>query len=336
MLRSLLVLSCLCGALAAQREPATPASPTAIPAGLPRTLPAPADNPLTEAAFALGRRLFFDPILSADRGVSCGSCHRPERAFGSVEPLPPGVHGRRALRHAPVLVNRGFGARQRWDGATATLEEQVLLPIEDPNEMGLPIDDAVARVAGDAGYSTAFVATFGSGVDRGTLSRALSSFVRGLLLGDSPVDRFVLGEREALTPAERAGLWIWESKGGCWRCHPRPHYTDEGFHATGVGARDGRPEDGRFVVTGDEADRGKFKTPTLRGVASSAPYMHDGSLATLEDVVAFYRKGGEPHSHRSPLLAPLELGEADAANLIAFLQALSRGATTEDVDDSRK
>ena len=147
--------------------------------------------------------------------------------------------------------------------------------------------------------------------------------MRRLVLGGSPVDRFRAGDFDALNDAERAGLWFYESRGGCWRCHSGANFSDEDFHDTGVGARDGEPEPGRFVVTGQAEDRGRFKTPTLRGVARTAPYMHDGSLATLPEVVEFYRQGGRPNANLDPLLAPIEMSAADADNLLAFLRALS-------------
>jgi len=148
--------------------------------------------------------------------------------------------------------------------------------------------------------------------------------VRRLRRADSPVDRFRTGDFAALSDEERAGLWFYESRGGCWRCHSGPNFSDERFHDTGVGALDGEPEAGRAAVSGLAEDRGRFKTPSLRGVALTAPYMHDGSLAALEDVVEFYRLGGRPNANLDPLLAPLEMGADDARHLVAFLRALSR------------
>ncbi len=293
-----------------------------VPLGLPADL-APPDDASPEVV-ALGRRLFFDPILSLDRTVACASCHRPESGLADAEPTSRGVGGRRTLRNTPTVLNRALGTRFFWDGRAASLEEQALAPIEDEREMALPLDEALARLAADADYAAAFEGAFGGPPTRERLARALASFVRRLWIGDSPVDRFRAGEHDALTPAERAGLWLFESRGGCWRCHSGPNFSDEDFHATGVGARDGVPEDGRFAVTGDPRDRGRFKTPTLRGVALTAPYMHDGSLATLEEVVEFYRRGGNPSENLDPALRPLELSDRDAANLVAFLRALSR------------
>jgi cytochrome c peroxidase len=203
----------------------------------------------------------------------------------------------------------------------------VLLPIADPDEMGLPVASAVERLAADASYAGAFADAYGGAPSADALAKALASFVRGLLLADSPADRFVFGETTVLSREERAGMWVYESKGACWRCHPRPLFTDEELHNTGVGARGGEPEPGRAEVTGDTADAGKFKTPTLRGLRFTAPYMHDGSLATLEDVVAFYRRGGNANRNLSPLIAPLDLTDEDAGNLVAFLRALSRAAS---------
>ena len=306
---------------------AAPPSPHASPLGLPTELPVPGDNPWTAERRALGERLFFDPVLSLDRTVSCSSCHRPELGFADGVPLSLGVGGRPGLRNAPSLLNRGYGTRFMWDGRFGSLEEQALEPIENELELALGVDRALERLAADTSYVEAFDGAFEEGLCRDNLARALASFVRGLTFGDTRVDRFrELGDHAALEPLERTGLWIYESKGGCWKCHVGANFTDEGFHNTGVGAVDGVPRPGRFAVTGEEADRGAFKTPTLRGVALSAPYMHDGSLATLRDVVEFYREGGGPNAVLDPRIRPLDLTEAEVEALVAFLEALSEPA----------
>lgn len=297
-----------------------------LPLGLARALPEPEDNAFDERRWELGRRLFFDPLLSRDHTLACASCHRPERNFADDRALSAGVGGASTLRNAPSLFNRGFGASHMWDGRTATLEEQVLLPIEDPREMGLPLDELLERLRAHAQYPALFEAAYAGGITRDNLARALAQFVRRLVLGDSPVDRFRAADAAALDAEARVGLWVYESKGRCWRCHSGPNFSDEGFHATGVGVRDGVAEPGRAAASGDPADRGRFKTPSLRGVALTAPYMHDGSLATLADVVAFYRRGGVAHAELDPLMQPLELSEREAAALVAFLEALSRRA----------
>lgn len=303
--------------------PATP------PPGLERVEHEPGED--TEAQSTLGRRLFFDPILSVDRTVACASCHRPDHGFADPRPTSVGVRGQRTTHNAPTLLNRALGRAFMWDGRAETLEEQVLQPIENPLEMDLPLERAVARLVEDEGYAAAFQEAFDSPPDRDTLGRALAAFVRRLWIGDSPVDRFRAGDRGALSEAELAGFWLYESRGRCWQCHSGGNFSDESFHNTGVGLVDGEAEPGRMAVTGDPADRGAFKTPTLRGLASTGPYMHDGSLATLREVVEFYRDGGRSNPDLSPRIRPLELGERDADNLVAFLEALSRQAP----DDGR-
>ncbi|MBM4013975.1 MAG: cytochrome-c peroxidase [Planctomycetes bacterium] len=291
--------------------------------GLPDAVPG---IDLTAAGLAkaqLGRALFFDPILSQDRTVSCASCHDPAQAFASNDVRPLGVGGNRCDRNSPPLFNRAFGTSHFWDGRAATLEQQVLMPIEHPHEMGLPLDEAVARLAADGGYAPRFAATFGAPPDKDQLAAALAEFVRRLVVADSPIDRF-RAAKGPLTALERTGLWVFESKGKCWRCHAGPNFSDEKFHNTGVGVQEGRLEPGRFAVTGDPADRGAFKTPTLRMVAKTAPYMHDGSLASLDEVVRFYARGGNANDHLDPKMQPIEFSEAEIAGLIAFLEALSR------------
>ncbi len=276
---------------------------------------------------ALGRRLFFDPILSVDRSVACASCHDPAHGFADSSPVSRGVRGQVTLRNAPTLYNRILGKAFMWDGRAATLEEQVLLPIVNEQEMDLALEEAVARLAEDPDYRAQFEGAFGTPPDREKLSVALAAFVRRLLYGDSRVDRFRGGEHDALTAQERGGMWFFESRGACWRCHSGPNFTDEDFHNTGVGVRQGIPEEGRFAITGAEEDRGRFKTPTLRGLTETGPYMHDGSLASLEEVVEFYRTGARPNSHLDAFVEPLEMSDDDARNLVAFLRALSRSET---------
>jgi cytochrome c peroxidase len=295
----------------------------AVPYGLPEQIADPSGNEFTPERLALGRRLFFEPALSLDRSISCATCHQPEHGFAEPAATSTGVGGRRTLRNAPSLFNRAFGQRQMWDGQGDSLEHQVLLPIENELEMAQPLDAALVRLAADASYVAQFQRAYGA-VDRDSLAKALAMFVRRITLGDSPVDRFRRGEVTGLSREERAGMWIFESNGRCWRCHSGGNFSDEQFHNTGVGVRDGAPEAGRAGVTGDALDRGKFKTPTLRGLALTAPYMHDGSLATLEDVVAFYARGGNVNPSLDPLMQPLELSAEDQQALAAFLRALSR------------
>ena len=297
----------------------------APPAGLPE-LVAPKDNPMTPASYALGRRLFFDKRLSKDSTVSCATCHDPKHGFASPDVRSKGVDGNLAQRHTPMILNRGFGKLHSWDGRASTLEAQMLLPISNPLEMGLELADAVKRLRADESYVAEFQRVYGGAPSQDTLGKALASFVRNLTIGDSPVDRFQKGEREALNVDERAGQWVFESKGGCWKCHTPPLYSDEDFHNTGVGADQKERDVGRYAITKRSEDRGRFKTPTLRALTMTAPYMHDGSIATLEEVVAFYNRGGNKNSNLSPKIKPLGLTDEEARRLVVFLKALSRRA----------
>ena len=289
----------------------------AVPLGL-GTKPDAAAEPRVK----LGRKLFFDPILSADRTIACASCHHPDRGFAS-DGIPTGIRGQRLNRRAPPLFNRALGSAFFWDGRAATLEEQALMPIEDPREMGSSVTEALKRLNADPTYRAQFAAAFPDGVSAKNLGTAIASFERMLLRGDSPIDRFRKnGDVAALSPEVRHGLWLYESKGRCWRCHSGPNFSDESFHNTGVGWGREPIDLGRFAITKNEADRGRFKTPTLRGVALSVPYMHDGSLKTLDDVVEFYSRGGVENPNRDGAIVPLNLSKDEVAALVAFLKAL--------------
>jgi cytochrome c peroxidase len=271
-----------------------------VPLGLDLYVPVPEDNPLTMEKVALGRQLFRDPRLSRNGTIACATCHDPARAFTDGRSVAVGISGRQGRRNVPMLVNRVWGRLFFWDGRVRTLEEQVLRPIEDPNEMDLPARDAAARV----------------GISPSELSQALASYVRSIMSGGSPYDRFIAGDRNALSDEQQMGLQIFRGKGNCTRCHVGPTFTDEGLHNTGVAWRDGRLAD-------EGGGDGTFKTPTLREVARTAPYMHDGSLDTLQQVVDFYEGGGNPNPALDPEIRPLKLTEADRRALVAFLSSLT-------------
>jgi cytochrome c peroxidase len=299
----------------------------ALPLGL-ATLPAePADNRLNAAKVELGRRLFFDPLLSADRTVSCATCHQPDHGLASPEPLAVGIGGRVGRRNAPSLFNRVYGQHFFWDGRADSLEAQSLLPIANPEEMGDDLDAILLRLAEHPEYPRLFEAAFSAGalVTAEHLGAALAAFQRTLLLGDSPVDRFrAASDVTGLSLEARQGLWIFESRGRCWQCHSGENFSDEQFHNTGVGFGADNRDRGRFEVTGVAEDRFRFKTPSLRGVAQTAPYMHDGSVRTLEDVVEFYNRGGAQEDRElSPLMRPLNLSDEEKRYLVEFLKALS-------------
>jgi cytochrome c peroxidase len=280
----------------------------AIPLGLDLYLPVPEANPITADGVALGQRLFFDRRLSRDGSIACATCHNPSRAFSTSLPVAIGVGGRQGRRNAPALINRGYGRTFFWDGRVASLEAQVLKPIQDPNEMDLTMEEASARVK----------------LDAADISRALASYVRTILSGDSPYDRFVKGDRTALSEEQRVGLQIFREKGNCTACHFGPNFTDEQFHNTGVAWTEGRFRDeGRFAISGSPRDHGAFRTPTLREIARTAPYMHDGSISTLEDVINFYSEGGRQNPFVDSEIRPRNFTVEEKRALFAFLQSLN-------------
>ena len=300
------------------------AASLAIPLGLDLYMPVPEDNPLKAEKIELGRRLFTDRRLSRDGSIACVSCHDPDRAFSDGRAIAVGVFGRAGRRNAPAIVNRGYGRAFFWDGRAQSLEEQVLKPIQDPNEMDLTLHEAATRM----------------GVDVPTIARVLASYVRSILSGDSAYDRFINGDDGTLSVEQHAGMQIFRGKGNCTACHVGPNFTDERLHNTGVAWRDpstlrpaqDRPEPSRATsssgqVTGYYADEGggngTFKTPTLREVERTAPYMHDGSMTTLEEVIDFYDDGGRSNPSIDPEIHPLHLSVEEKLALVAFLKSLS-------------
>ncbi len=278
------------------------------PPGLDLYMPVPEENPLTPQKVALGRRLFFDKRLSRDRTLACASCHDPARAFSDGRAVARGIGGAEGRRNSPAIINRGYGASHFWDGRAPALERQVIEPITNPKELGLSLAELERR----------------TGLKAVEVARALASYVRTIRSGGSRVDRFFAGERNALSDVERAGLALFRGKANCTACHVGPNFTDERFHNTGVAWRDGRiADDGRFAVTGKNEDRGAFKTPTLREVARTAPYMHDGSFGSLGEVVDFYSEGGRRNPHLDPEIRPLRLSAPEKAAMVAFLKLLS-------------
>lgn len=278
------------------------------PLGLDAYMPAPEDNPLAPGKVALGRKLFFDKRLSRDGTLSCATCHDPERAFSDGRALARGIGGAEGPRNSPAIVNRAYGASHFWDGRAPTLERQAVEPILNPKELGLSLPELEKR----------------TGMKSGEVAAAIASYVRTIRSGASRVDRYIAGQQAALSETERAGLQLFRGKANCVACHVGPNFSDEQFHNTGVAWRDGRfSDDGRFAVTGKAGDRGAFKTPTLREIARTAPYMHDGSLATLQEVVEYYLSGGRPNPHLDPEVRPLRLSADEKQALVAFLKALS-------------
>ncbi|TNE56610.1 MAG: cytochrome-c peroxidase [Bacteroidetes bacterium] len=275
----------------------------------------------------LGRLLFEDPILSSDQTVSCATCHIPAYAFSDTSAVSMGVYGQKGTRNTPAITNMSARSAFFWDGRAGTLEMQVVQPIENPVEMNLPLPEALTRLQGSARYRGYFEAIYGRLPDTLTLADALASFVRTLETGNSPFDRWMQGDASAISASARRGHRIFINKGKCFDCHFSPDFTGDEFRNIGLydGVMDKDP--GRFAVTRDSSDLGKFKVPGLRNVAVTGPYMHDGSFKTLREVIDYYDNPNafKPHAlFRDTLLArPLGLTEEEKQDLEAFLEALT-------------
>lgn len=313
-LRPIVLAVCVTGLVAAR-----PQLPT--PLGLDEYVPVPDDNALTPAKIRLGERLFFDVALSADRRVSCASCHDPARAFTSGARVAAGVFGRQGTRNVPTILNRAYGRSFFWDGRAATLEEQVLGPIQDRNEMGLSLSTFTARLRQSTSYQREFAEVFAALPSVQTAARAIATFVRAQRAGDAPYDRYRAGDSTALSVEAGRGLNLFRGRANCSACHIGPNFTDEQFHNTGVSW--GSDDTGRSSVTRRAEDLGHFKTPTLRQLRLTSPYMHDGSVNNLDAVVEFYDAGGKDNPLLDSELRPLRLTPEEKRDLIAFLLSLS-------------
>jgi cytochrome c peroxidase len=295
-----------------------------MPLGLdPDAMQIPEDNKPTAAKVELGKMLYFDKRISKDATIACASCHDPAKGFTDQKPFSSGVGGKTGTRNSPTVINSGFSIFQFWDGRAPTLEEQAKGPIANPVEMASTLDVSVQNIAAVAGYRPYFEKAFGDGVvtvDR--VVQAIASYERTVLSGNSAWDRFVDGDKKALSDSAQRGLALFEGKALCTRCHVGFNLTDGLFHNIGVGMSAEKPDLGRFVVTEKEEDKGAFKTPTLRDLQRTAPYMHDGSVKTLEEVVEFYDKGGEKNQWLDVKVEPLKLSAEEKADLVAFLKSL--------------
>ena len=314
----------------------------------------PSDNPITSEKIELGRLLFFDRRLSRDGTVACADCHTPAQTFTDGKPVATGISKQKGKRSAPALINRAFATHQFWDGRAASLEEQAKGPMLDPLEMGnRSLEDIVAGLRKVEGYRKLFNEAFDTEdftIDH--VAKAIATFERTLLSGNSPVDRYLRGEKSALSPAAERGGKLFNGRARCFMCHTGSNFTDEQFHTLGS-AYDGSEADfGLYHVTRQERDKRKFKTPTLREIANTAPFMHDGRFKSLEEVVDFYSRGGlaegcATNANTGPLgnlgvrlpgvlqgianlgtnppteLEPLNLSKSEKRDLVQFLKSLS-------------
>lgn len=299
------------------------------PLGLPPVF-WPADNYYTPEKAELGRLLYFDKRLSADGTVSCATCHAPEHAFTDGAPVSTGIKGQKGGRSAPTVINRAYSTLQFWDGRARSLEEQAKGPIANPIEMTdkktekAAHDTVVARLKQIPGYVERFSDVFGTEdftIDH--VAKAIATFERTVLSGNAPYDRYKAGDEDALTEAQIRGMNVFFKKAKCDSCHIGFNFSDGSYENVGIGMDKPEPDLGRYAITGDEEDKGAFKTPTLREIEHTAPYMHDGRFKTLEEVVEHYNKGGIKNPWLDQRIKPLNLSDQEKADLVAFLKALS-------------
>ncbi len=291
----------------------------------PTTIPFPADNPYTIEKAALGKMLFFDARLSRDNNISCASCHNP--SFGWQVPFAKaiGAGGKPLARKSPTTINHAWGGLFFWDGRAASLEEQARGPIQAAVEMDLPLPKAVQRLNQIEGYREAFSKAFpGEGITEQTILKAIATFERTTVTGDTPFDRWVRGDDKALSAAAQRGFALFNGKARCSTCHSGWNFTDDRFHDIGLATTD----QGRATISGRPEDRYGFRTPGLREITARAPYMHNGSLPTLEAVVAHYASGGIERPSRSRLMVPLGLTGEEMQDLVEFMHALSSPGVT--------
>ncbi len=293
------------------------------PLGLP-SIEWPKNNPYSAAKADLGRYLYFDNRLSADGTVSCASCHSPKFAYTDGEAVSTGIRKQKGTRSAPTVINRAFSLAQFWDGRAETLEDQAKGPMANPIEMGNTHDVLVATVEKIPGYRPLFAKAFGDDkIDIDRVAKAIATFERTILSGNSPYDRFKKGDKKAMTAEQVRGMSVFFDKAKCDRCHENSNFTLNAYSNLGVGMDKPDPDVGRYSQTKDPRDWGVFKVPTLREIEHTAPYMHDGSLKTLEEVVDFYDKGGIPNKNLDPNIKPLHLTDQEKKDLVSFLKALS-------------
>ncbi|MDX1757697.1 MAG: cytochrome c peroxidase [Marinobacter sp.] len=294
---------------------------------MPEEVPFPEANNPTEARVELGKKLFFDPRLSGDGNMSCATCHNPVFGWSDGMPTAKGFQSRVLGRATPTITNTAFNALQMWDGRKDSLEDQALGPMVSSVEMNVDLKVAQARLMALPGYRTAFDAAYpGEGITDETLAKAIASYERTIISTDSPFDQWVRGDEDAMTEAQINGFKVFvdPDKGNCAVCHSAPNFTDDGFHNIGLASYgEENPDMGRYVSVPLASMKGAFKTPTLRDVTETAPYFHDGSAKTLEEVIEHYALGGTVKDNLSPNMKELDLTTQEKADLLAFLQALT-------------
>jgi len=325
---ALLFICCVFAAAAEASEPFV----LEVPLGL-KPLTANPDNEITQEKIELGKQLYFDTRLSKDDSVSCASCHDPKKGWSNGAAVATGIGGQKGGRSAPTIINAAYQKFQFWDGRADFVEGQALGPIQNPIEMNMPLDELVAKLSGIQGYREQFKQVFGSDeIKSEHIAQAIAAFERTILSGNAPYDRFKAGDKTALSESAQRGMKLFFGKAHCSACHVGANFTDGAFHNLGVSIKHEKPDAGRFELTKLEGDRASFKTPTLREIARTAPYMHDGSLSTLEDVVEYYSKGGTDNPQLDEEIFVLNLTAQEKSDLVTFLKEGTASPEYPDVE----
>jgi cytochrome c peroxidase len=286
-------------------------------------VPAPSDNPQNAEKIALGRKLFFDKRLSLDGSISCASCHDPQKAFSDQRSKSIGINGQLSERNAPSILNAAFLKTAMFDAHLATLELQAIVPIQEPVEMGHNMKILIKQLRQIPEYQAAAQAIFGRDFDAWVLTRSLAAFERSLLSMNAPFDQYMAGNKKAMSKDQLAGWRIFSDELYCTKCHPAPYFTTYEAANNGLYASyEGKTDQGRFRIHHDSSDIGKFKIPSLRNLPLTYPYMHDGSINSLEAALEHYQKGGAGHPLQDPRILSFELSTKEKAQLLAFFNAL--------------
>ncbi len=310
---AILVAACLC------LVPRSIQAQDDTPLGL-KKLVWPEDNKPSAEKILLGKQLYFDKRLSRDDTISCASCHDPKKGWSNGEAFATGVRGQKGGRSSPTIINSAYFDLQFWDGRANGLEGQALGPIQNPIEMDLTLDEAVAKLNKIEGYKKQFQKVFGTDVNADGIAKAIAAFERTVLSGGAPHDRFKAGDTKALSEPAQRGMKLFFAKAHCSACHVGPNFSDGAFHNIGIGMEAEKPDIGREELSKQGGDRGAFKTPTLREIARTAPYMHNGTFKTLEEVVEYYDKGAFANPTLDEEIFPLKLTAEEKADLVTYLK----------------
>lgn len=286
----------------------------------PEKIPFPADNQYSVQKAALGKMLFFDPRLSNNKNMSCATCHNPSFGWEDATPTSIGAQNTNLGRHSPTIVNSAWAKDFFWDGRASSLEEQAAGPIESPDEMNLPIAEAVNRLKAVPAYRQWFEDVYGEeGITAGTITKSIATFERTIVTGQAPFDLWVEGDESALTAQEKLGFELFVGKAQCSSCHTGWNFTDQKYYDIGLFGDDV----GRSEISKKEEDKFAFKVPSLRNISQRAPYMHDGRFSTLQTVIIHYMSGGFPRPTLSELMKPFPLTSDEIKALEAFMLTLT-------------